>query len=698
MADFNPEARLFRDAEHELITPFRRADLSLGKNPSRRISVSKFVNILNYHHFTQKPVFVLLRHSAVKKDFLIEVVPEPCRKDFVKCSFPEDAPIDLDVFEIRGLLVDDAEVITYMEVETVEASPRSFTARLRDKAFQYHARKAVREVCRGVDAIVTTPDSSVMGALEEIHLRAMRIRLCEGEEDAAARLDAKTFITVTLARGLKRIYSGSAKLVRIDKDAGIVVLEPVNTPAIRYMNRKIRNVRVRPEPAPRLRMTHPLSGKGVFYDIVDMTNSGLCVMERQDLNTLLPGMVIDDSTIIFPGGLELPAPLRVVYAKRCRGGRVRLGFAITDMKPADYTRMFNLITKADDPHSVATTRVSMEALWEFFFRSGFIYPDKYICISSYKEDFKRTYERLYHKGQDVFSNLTYQENNTIYGHVSILRAYPSTWMVHHLAAIPMRKKRTGLFVLQQILNYLDGLHRMPSSKMTYLIFYYRPENRFPNFFFGGVHDIIGDVTRCSIDHFAYLTMKLGADPGGLPMGWELRPCTHNDILDLHDAYHRHSKGFMTEVFCLDRPWEELSAAYERLGLQRQCSAYTLTHRGEHRAFFIVDRSDRGMNLSDLINSIKIIVTDTAPSVVPWGIIQAAVDVLGQAYAMPEVVVQVFPEAYLDAANVAYGKKYCLWALRARYLDPHLDDIKRMTSFSRLKYIKSRIKTMVGIKG
>ncbi len=64
-------------------------------------------------------------------------------------------------------------------------------------------------------------------------------------------------------------------------------------------------------------------------------------------------------------------------------------------------------------------------------------PDKYRCISQYKETFKGTYEHLYHHCPEIFSSLTYQMNDQIYGHVSIIKAYPSTWMVHHLAALPM---------------------------------------------------------------------------------------------------------------------------------------------------------------------------------------------------------------------------------------------------------------------
>ncbi|HPC48233.1 MAG TPA: hypothetical protein PLW83_09310, partial [Deltaproteobacteria bacterium] len=379
----------------------------------------------------------------------------------------------------------------------------------------------------------------------------------------AAKLTPKTFATLALLRDSRKVYGGNARLVRVEKGEGVVVLAPVHTPAVRYMNRRYRNVRVTPDPAPRLLMTHPLTGRRIFYDIADMTNTGLSIVERDDLNTLLPGMVIDDARIIFPGELEIPCPIRVVYARRCGGRKMRLGCSITDMSPADYARLFNLVTRADDPHSVATSMVSMDALWDFFFRSGFIYPDKYMCISGYKDEFKRSYETLYHRGRDVFSSLTYQENNTIYGHVSIVRAYPFTWMVHHLAAVPMKRKRTGLFVLQQILNFLDGFHRMPSVKMRYLIFYYRPENKFPNFFFGGVHGIIGNADRCSIDHFAYLTLRIDGKTAGLPGGWELRPCSALDIAALHDAYRMHSNGIMTEVFCLEQEGDDLWKAYER---------------------------------------------------------------------------------------------------------------------------------------
>jgi len=65
--------------------------------------------------------------------------------------------------------------------------------------------------------------------------------------------------------------------------------------------------------------------------------------------------------------------------------------------------------------------------------------------------------------------------------MSMVKAYENSWIIHHLAARPMRGVRTGLKTLIHFVNYIDCLYRLPvsSKKMRYNFCYYRPENNFP---------------------------------------------------------------------------------------------------------------------------------------------------------------------------------------------------------------------------
>jgi hypothetical protein len=474
------------------------------------------------------------------------------------------------------------------------------------------------------------------------------------------------------------------------------VLFPISSPLKRYHERKYRSPRLNLIPSPSVVFEHPFISKGVQYDIVDLNTSGFSIEEKSDRVLFISGMIFRDMEIVFSGEFSLRCSAQVVYSRKQLRGITKFGFLIIDIDPATYTRLFNLLTRTDDPHSLASAKVSTDSLWDFFFRSGFIYPEKYQCISQYKENFKDVYEHLYHNCPEIFSSLTYQMNEQIYGHVSIIKAYPSTWMVQHLAALPMGTKRTGLFVLNQILNYLDGFHRMPSIGMKYLVFNYRPDNKFPNYFFGGVCRNLNAPHMCSVDQFAYLTYSLPETTTSLPAGWGIRACERDDITALHEAYGRHSQGLMIEAFCLGSNDTTLWNTYEQLGLKRSCSAYVLTQDGDRMAFFIIDQSNRGLNLSDLLNSIKIIMPYPDPKVLPWDVLQSSISFLGRGYNTPNVVLQVFPSYYLDAADVHYPKKYCMWIAKTKYFDPHFDAIRQMTRFKYIKFIKSIIEESLGL--
>ncbi len=55
---------------------------------------------------------------------------------------------------------------------------------------------------------------------------------------------------------------------------------------------------------------------------------------------------------------------------------VKCGIAILDMSIEDHGRLSALLHHAKDDHFYFCNKVDMDALWNFFFDSGFIYPKK----------------------------------------------------------------------------------------------------------------------------------------------------------------------------------------------------------------------------------------------------------------------------------------------------------------------------------
>jgi hypothetical protein len=402
----------------------------------------------------------------------------------------------------------------------------------------------------------------------------------------------------------------------------------------------------------------------------------------------MPGMITDEASIELAGGLNIKCPVQVVYGEKKRNKFIQYGFMITDIDVKSYNQLFNVITRADDPYARVSYDVEMVSLWNFFFESGFIYPEKYTCIEQYKDDFKNTYEKLYHHCPDLFANLTYERNGVIYGHVSLIKAYEKTWLVNHLAAKRMGIKVTGLNVLNQILNYLDIFSRMPSIGMKYMIFYFRPENSFPNYFFGGYCRAVDNPSHLSIDVFAYMTLEVPSSISTLPDNWALREGTAQDIQDLRSSYKMLSAGLMVDAFCLHMPKASggsLEDIYAKHGLKRRCNLYTLLHDNKPQAYFVADHSDKGINMSELINNMKIIVPQD--SCVPWNVLQKAICECGREYGTKTITLMIFPCDYLDSQGVQYKKRYAMWVIEAKYFHSTIDIIKNMARFSLFKYVK-----------
>ena len=685
----------------QYVFPFRHSDLKRSTRfyfKAKRIKQRSFLNALNFRNFISDHVYVQAVHTHLKEKFLIVVSPGACSSGRVTMTLPESSLLSFADFSLEALLIDNGTTVMVMDIDLVNVTDRSFCAELHQFGYAYHSRRERRFPCRMVDAVIHAEDGEYYGTLSEFNASGLRInlkdRLWAGHD--AARVPSQP-ITIELFRGCEKLFSGPSQLIRIEEHSHTVVFAPMNIEQKKFNERKFRNTRLALVPAPQAVFIHPFTGKNATYDICDITTSGFSFLMESDCTTIVPGMILSRLQVVFAGGLSLECSAQALYLKKQRGNLTKAGFLITDMDPVTYTRLFNILTRADDPHSLAPSKVPIDALWEFFFRSGFIYPDKYLSLSNNKEHFKNTYKKLYHDCPDIFSSLTYQRNDQIYGHVSIVRAYPYAWMVQHLAALPMGNKRTGLFILRQMLNYLDGFHRMPSIGMKYLMFNYRPDNKFPNYFFGGVCAILNAPRMCSVDEFAYLTYRLPEEETVVPAGCTIRACNQEDLAALHEAYHRHSPGLMIESFGLEMGDNELRNSFASRGLKRRCTPHVLIRDNRRVCFFIVDQYDLVLNMSDLLNSIKVIIPDPDPQFLPWRMLLDVISCLGKEYRTADIVLQVFPSSYLDKAGVRYPKKYCLWIAKTSYFDPYYDAIREMTRFSILKYFKSYIETRLGLR-
>jgi hypothetical protein len=268
-------------------------------------------------------------------------------------------------------------------------------------------------------------------------------------------------------------------------------------------------------------------------------------------------------------------------------------------------------------------------------------------------------------------------------------------MVHHLAARPLNGKRTGLFVLKNVLRFFDGLYRYPSIRMDHMMFYFQPENRFPNLFFGGFSRDLGNPRACSLDLFAYMNHPTGRLPNPFPQGWVLADFDKSHYPELERYYRNASGGLLLDVLRLgqtDEGNETLEEVYRRHGFLRQWRVYALTNEQALKALLIVNHSSPGLNLSELLNSIKIIVTD--PAGLPWEVLNSALTRLTPEFQTESVPILFYPANYPSEQGLKVDKQYLLWILDTQYGKEYLDYMGNKTKITLRFLLKHLLRKLV----
>jgi len=148
----------------------------------------------------------------------------------------------------------------------------------------------------------------------------------------------------------------------------------------------------------------------------------------------------------------------------------------------------------------------------------------------------------------------------------------------------------------------------------------------------------------------------------LPSGWHLDGFADSDAGTLDAFYEEHSGGLLLEAMSLASKsgYDELEAVYSRHGLLRKMKVYSLKNEGDLVAVLVADYSSRGLNFSELLNCLKVIVIREED--LSWEILHKAISQLSGGYHMREVPVMCFPSQFLQEKQVTCEKAYNLWIL------------------------------------
>ncbi|MBW2637274.1 MAG: hypothetical protein JRC86_07115, partial [Deltaproteobacteria bacterium] len=160
----------------------------------------------------------------------------------------------------------------------------------------------------------------------------------------------------------------------------------------------------------------------------------------------------------------------------------------------------------------------------------------------------------------------------------------------------------------------------------------------------------------------------------------------SDLSQLEHFYRNHSGGLLLDMLQLGKRNlcdEPLEKVYARHDLIRKSTVYALRFKDRLQAVFIANQSDLGLNLSELLNGIKVIVTDSLG--LPWDILSTALSQITTVYQLDKVPILFYPHTYLEERGISYEKQYLLWILNTQYGNEYLDYMEKNTKI-KLRYI------------
>ncbi|UCB48813.1 MAG: PilZ domain-containing protein [Deltaproteobacteria bacterium] len=660
---------------------FKHQDLFRVLKSAESLSQKHLINIVNRIHFKEGSILVHLKHPKYGESVLVRAYPQACFSGNLTCRWSERNPLISEIlrYQFLHLLIANGKSIILVPGELQNIDEEFLRVQLPKESYAIGQRQARRYACKEVTAQLTQNGFCAKGELLDFSPLGLRMKVTPESHSSFHWLNSDELVSMLLRHGKQILFSGPCSFIREQGSfhEREFVLVPTEKMIKRFKRKQIRNPRLRLLPSPTVTFDHPFSQERFQLEVRDVSTSGFSVYETSDESVLIPGIILPGLSINFASELKLNCTAQVIYREDKKTDGIHCGLAILDMDINAYSLLTHIVTKALDPHAHLSDAVDMDALWEFFFESGFIYPTKYRLMQSHREEFKETYRKLYQENPRIAKHFTYEQKGKIYGHISMVRAYQRSWMIHHYAARSMQKRRTGFMVLKQMMHYLNDMCRLPSAKMDYVICYFRPENKFPKLVFGGFARALNNKRGCSTDLFAYLpytTLSLGTE---LPKGWSLKECSEQDLWELRRFYAHYSGGLLLDALGIDQEESgegRLDFVYGSMGFYRKWKAYSLSRQGELGAVLIVDQSDLGLNFSELLNGIKILVT--RPEALPWNVLSTAVAKLTAGYDMEKVPILFYPFEYVQAADIPYEKRYQLWILNVRYGQEYMEFMHR----------------------
>ncbi|MFZ1037162.1 MAG: hypothetical protein WAN57_08140 [Smithella sp.] len=146
-------------------------------------------------------------------------------------------------------------------------------------------------------------------------------------------------------------------------------------------------------------------------------------------------------------------------AEALKGKTMKCGFEITGIEADKKEELKAHIFNHNYPYIVPFHVKYLDKIWDLFFKSGYMIPEKADYVKKNKKNIEDTWVRLYDEKSKIGKMLLFMDNNELYGTVAAAKAYDNTWMLHQVAGLRHPEVKIGQYILDSItiqtIEYLD---------------------------------------------------------------------------------------------------------------------------------------------------------------------------------------------------------------------------------------------------
>jgi len=653
---------------------------------------NQLINLINFKNFFEREVFLVFSHPRYKKLLLFPVQPAPVQNDRVDCLLANShgTPAISRDSRLVCLLIDEGRSVVIAKPEDIQFEEDHLILKIPLKGIEVASRKNRRFFSPSIRAHLFQDGFRCRGRLNEFSIASLRTVIPEAEIPHWNWINTDKPLTIQLSgEAGEVVYSGKATLLKEwdQQRDRVVVLRLLENGFERVKKRELRTDRFKLSPPPNIVFQHPLFQKLVKLPVQDISITGFSVEEEEAENAnLIPGLILPEIKIEFPDLSCLKCRGQIVYRKQAQGAKFQFGFFILHISTEDHLRLSNLLNKTINQNVEMGGQIDVESLWSLFFRSGFIYPQKYQQILKNRQHLPEIYKNVYMDHPEIARHFIYRERGEIQGHIGMLRVYENAWLIHHYAADPeFRYKKVGLTLLYQLHRYINDSLNLSQSRMKYIICYFQSTNKFSNLIFGGAVRKIKNLSAISQDGLAFLNYPQYLRPEVLPDPWVIEKAEPEDMEKLAEFYQEYSGGLLLEALDLKPSLvgvDTLGPYYARAGLYREREVLALRKNKNLYLVLSITRTNMGLNLSELTNSATMLILDHQH--LPFDVFLKVLSWLGSHYPMQQMPIMIFPADYLKNNNFPYDRIYNLWVLNSGMADLYAQYLQNV--FFKIKFL------------